>query len=563
MIFTDIVIAVIAAAVIGIIFHLLRQPSIIGFIVAGLVISSLGYITKENVEIISDLSSIGVTLLLFIVGLEMNLKELKHVGRPAILVGLGQMVFTFSLGLAICYALGFATIPSLYISIALTFSSTIVVVKLLSEKKALRSLYGRIVIGALLVQDAVAILLLLFLSGFAGGGEDLGGSFFLTLIKGSIFIALVMFSSRYLYKLLDLIGRSRELLFLFSIAWALGISAFASSELVGLSMEVGGFLAGLALAGSAENFQISSRLRPIRDFFLILFFVGLGTSMMLGITAEAISSTVILSLFVLIGNPIIILIIMGVMGYRARTSFLSGLTFAQVSEFSFVVMALGSRLGHLGSAEVSLVTLVGIITILTSSYFIYYGDKIYEAFKPVLRFFEKKRGVVEESAEETHLSDHLVLIGVHRMGQGILRTLTGSVRDFVAVDFDPVVVKRLREEGFPVFYGDITEESIQDFVGLDKASVIISTAPDIRDNISILSSVRSHDSAAKVILTADSEREARELYNEGADYVILPHFLGGKELIDIVGKDGVFTDLKKLKQRDLHLMNSNDNFLSD
>ncbi len=550
MLFTDIVIAVIAAAAIGILFHLLRQPSIIGFIAAGLVISSLGYITQENVEIISGLSSLGVALLLFIVGLEMNLKELKHIGRPAILVGLGQIVFTFSLGFAILYTLGFATIPSLYISVALTFSSTIVVVKLLSEKKDLRSLYGRIVLGALLVQDVVAILLLLFLSGFAGG-EDLGRSFFLTLIKGSIFIALVMFSSRYLYKLLDLIGRSRELLFLFSIAWALGISALAGSEFVGLSMEVGGFLAGLALAGSSENFQISSRLRPLRDFFLILFFVGLGTSMMLGITSEAIFPTVILSLFVLVGNPLIILIIMGIMGYKARTSFLSGLTFAQISEFSFVIMVLGSRLGHLGSAEVSLVTLIGIMTILTSSYFIYYGDKIYEVFKPALKFFEKKRGIVEEPVEETNLSDHLVLIGVHRMGQGILRTLASSSRDFVAVDFDPVVVRHLREEGFPVFYGDITEEAIRDFVGLDKASVIISTAPDMRDNLSILSSARSRGAKAKVILTADSEREAEELYKEGADYVILPHFLGGKELVDILSKDHTFSSLKKLKERDI------------
>ncbi len=551
MLFTDIVIAVIAAAAIGIFFHLLRQPSIIGFIAAGLAISSLGYITQENVEIISGLSSLGITLLLFIVGLEMNLKELKHIGRPAILAGLGQIVFTFSLGFAILYTLGFATIPSLYISIALTFSSTIVVVKLLSEKNDLRSLYGRIVLGVLLVQDVVAILLLLFLSGFAGG-EDLGRSFFLTLIKGSIFIALVMFSSRYLYKLLDLIGRSRELLFLFSIAWALGISALAGSEFVGLSMEVGGFLAGLALAGSAENFQISSRLRPLRDFFLILFFVGLGTSMMLGITSEAIFPTVILSLFVLVGNPLIILIIMGIMGYKARTSLLSGLAFAQISEFSFVIVVLGSRLGHLGSAEVSIVTLIGIMTILISSYFIYYGDKIYEVLKPALKFFEMKGGAVEEPVEETNLSNHLVLIGVHRMGQGILRTLAGSSRDFVAVDFDPVLVKRLREEGFPVFYGDITEEAIRDFVGLDKASVIISTAPDMRDNLSILSSARSRGVKAKVILTADSEREAEELYKEGADYVILPHFLGGKELVDILSKDHTFSSLKKLKERDIN-----------
>src|SRR3989344_287815 len=290
MLFTEIVIAVISAAAIGIFFHILRQPSIIGFIVAGLIVSSLGYLAQENAQVIGNLASIGVALLLFIVGLEMNIKELRHVGKPAILVGLGQIIFTFALGYAICYALGFNNLTSFYVSIALTFSSTIVVVKLLSEKKDLRSLYGRIVVGALLIQDLVAIVVLLFLTGFKEEGTVV--NFVITLFKGIVFIAAIAVASRYLPRLLDLIGRSRELLFLFSIAWALGIAALAGSRFVGLSMEVGGFLAGLALAGSSENFQISSKLRPLRDFFLILFFIGLGTSMMQGITLSALWPTI-------------------------------------------------------------------------------------------------------------------------------------------------------------------------------------------------------------------------------------------------------------------------------
>jgi len=553
MLFTEIVIAVISAAAIGIFFHILRQPSIIGFIVAGLIVSSLGYLAQENAQVIGNLASIGVALLLFIVGLEMNIKELRHVGKPAILVGLGQIIFTFTIGYFICYALGFTNLTSFYISIALTFSSTIVVVKLLSEKKDLKSLYGRIVLGALLVQDLVAILVILFLTGFSGK-EAVGMGFVVTLLKGAVFVGLLVLASKYLPKLLDLIGRSRELLFLFSIAWALGIAALAGSNVVGLSIEVGGFLAGLSLAGSAENFQISSRLRPLRDFFLILFFVGLGTNMILGITPELITSAVVLSLFVLIGNPIIILIVMSVMGYRARTAFLSGLTFAQVSEFSFVVVALGGRLGHLGATEISLVTLIGIITIFISSYFIYYGDRIYEFMKPGVKFLEKKKGLIEEFGELTNLQDHLVLVGVHRMGQAILKALSNSTRDFVAVDFDPVVVKSLRESNLPVLYGDITEEAIQESVGLDKAHVVISTVPDFRDNLAVLGAVRRSNSKAKIILTSESETDALELYDKGADYVILPHFLGGRELVEIIDRDHSFTSLSKLKAKDLSLI---------
>ncbi len=553
MLFTEIVIAVVGAAAIGILFHILRQPSIIGFIVAGLIIGSLGYLIQEDVEVISSLASIGVAFLLFIVGLEMNVKELRHVGRPAILVGLGQIIFTFTIGYFICYALGFTNLTSFYISIALTFSSTIVVVKLLSEKKDLKSLYGRIVLGALLIQDLVAILILVFLAGL-GKGEAVGAEFAVTLLKGAVFVVLLVAASRYLPKLLDLIGRSRELLFLFSIAWALGIAALAGSDLVGLSIEVGGFLAGLSLAGSAEKFQISSRLRPLRDFFLILFFVGLGTNMILGITPQLITPAVVLSLFVLIGNPIIILIIMSIMGYRARTALLSGLTFAQISEFGFIIVALGGTLGHLGAPEVSLVTLIGIITIFISSYFIYYSDRIYEFMKPVVRFLEKRRGLAEEFGEPTNLKGHLVLVGVHRMGQSILRALSNSTKDFVAVDFDPVVVKRLREWQLPVFYGDITEEAVQETIGLDRAHVVISTVPDFRDNLAILETTRRRSPDTRIILTSENETDALELYDKGADYVIIPRFLGGRELVDIINKDHSFTSLGKLKAKDLSLI---------
>lgn len=555
MLFTEIVIAVISAAAVGILFHILRQPSIIGFIVAGLIISSLGIIAQENAEIINSLASIGVALLLFIVGLEMNVKELRHIGKAAIIIGLGQVIFTFVIGYLICYGLGFSNLVSFYISVALTFSSTIVVVKLLSEKKDLRSLYGRIVLGALLIQDLAAILLLLFLAGF-GGGEAIGIGFAVTLFKAAIFIAALILISKYLPKLLDLISGSRELLFLFSIAWALGVTILAGSKFVGLSIEVGGFLAGLTLAGSAENFQISSKLRPLRDFFLILFFVGLGTNMILGITPGLISSAIILSLFVLIGNPLIIIIVMCAMGYRARTAFFSGLTFAQISEFSFVVVALGGKLGHLDAPEISLVTLVGIITIFISSYFISYSARIYEFVKPGLKFFERRKDTIEEFGEDTNLKDHLILVGVHRMGQAILRALSNSTRDFVAVDFDPVIIKRLRDWKMPVFYGDITEEAVQESVGLDKARVVISTVPDLKDNLILLEVIRHLNGKAKIILTADNEREAYELYNEGADYVILPHFLGGRELVDILNKDHNFVSLKELKERDLGLMNN-------
>ena len=555
MLFTEIVVALILASLIGIVFHFLKQPPTIGFIAAGLIISSLGYFAKESVEAINSLASIGVALLLFIVGLEMNLKELKKIGKPTLIIGLGQIALTFILGIGLTYLLGFSMVTALYISIALTFSSTILVVKILSEKKNLRSLYGRIVLGVLLVQDAVAIIILLFLSGMTTG-QNLTSNMIQTLVRGTVFITIIVFSSRYVNRLLDFMAKSRELLFLFSVAWALGVAALAGSKIVGLSVEVGGFLAGLSLAGSSENFQISAKLRPLRDFFIILFFVGLGTNMMVGLTSSLILPAIALSIFVIIVEPLVVMAIMALLGYRARTSFLAGAAFAQVSEFSFIIMAIGERLGQTSSYDVSLVILVGVVTMFLSTYMMYYGDALYEFLKPFLHIFQKNRDMVEEISEETKLSNHIILVGAHRMGRTILSALSNSTRDFVAVDFDPDVVKTLRDHSLPAFYGDITEESIQEFIGLDKASVVISTIPDMKDSLSLLKAVLKRGGGARVILTAESEKDAEELYKEGADYVILPHFLGGKELVDILSKDHTFSSLKKLKERDLSFFGS-------
>ncbi|MBI1839191.1 MAG: cation:proton antiporter [Candidatus Colwellbacteria bacterium] len=551
--FLEIVLALILASLCGAIAYLLKQPTIVGFIVAGLIIGSLGYLATDNIEIIRSLASIGVALLLFTVGLEMNFTEIKHIGRPAMLIGVGQIAATFAIGFLICSLLGFNYLSSFYVSIALSFSSTIIVVKLLSGKKDLRSLYGRIVLGVLLVQDVVAILILIFLSGL-GDGNQIGSKLFLTFVKGGGFIFLIFLVSRFLPKLLDFIGKSQELLYLFSIAWALGVAALASSPIVGLSIEIGGFLAGLALAGSSENFQIAARLRPIRDFFIILFFVGLGTSLLAGPVSITIKPAIILSLFVLVGNPVVVLIIMGILGYRARVSFLSSLAVAQISEFSFIIVALGYTLGHLEASYVSLVTLVGIATIFTSSYLINYSDRLYKFFRPSLRRLERRERQLIGKNFEAKLNNHVVLVGVHRMGQTISRALSNKGTNFVAVDFDPIVVKQLKEIRMPVFYGDIADEAIQEFVGLDRAKVVISTVPDVRDNLAILSFMRESNLKAKVILTAESEFEGKELYEAGADYVLLPHFLGGRELVEIINESGNLANLSSLKERDLGLM---------
>lgn len=546
--FIEIAIITVIAVLAGFIAYILRQPVIIGFIAGGFFIGLFNYAEIVDAHLIENLASIGVALLLFLIGLEMDFRELRHVTMPAFLVGFGQIIFTFGLGFVIATALGFAAIPAFYIAIALTFSSTIVVVKLLSEKKDLSTLYGRVVVGVLLVQDFVAILVLIFVTGLQDGESvfaTLGGTF----LKGIVLIVATVALSRVFPKILDKIGRSQEMLYLFSIAWALG--AAGASAFMGLSIEIGGFLAGLALASSSENFQIASRLRPLRDFFLILFFVLLGVQAFEGGTAIAFAPAVAFAAFVLVGNPLIIAFVMGILGYRARTSVISGLALAQISEFGLIIMALGLRLGAIGTSEVSLVTLVGVFTIFVSSYYIAYSDRIYGFLRPFAKVFEFRKHLVEELPPEAEFKEHVVLVGANRMGKSISEALSRSKADFVAIDYDPVVVKKLNGEGIPVVYGDILDPDIQDRVGLRDADAVISTIPGFKNNLAIVNLIKKHGRDTTTIVTADDEWYAKELYREGADYVIVPHYIGGRELAEVIIKDRDLDTLKKLKIKDL------------
>jgi len=556
--FFEITIIIVLATILGMIARWLKQPTILGYIMTGLLAGPLGLLELANTEILDVLAQIGITFLLFLVGMEMRFKELKHVGKPAILTGIGQILFTSIVGFIIVRALGYELLPGIYIAIALTFSSTIIVVKLLSEKNALGSLYGKIVVGFLLVQDFVALGALIFLSGLkAAPSLDnlpyaiLGATF----LKGMTLIIVTILVGKYVMPwFLHRAGRSQEILFMISLAWGMGMAALASLPFIGLSIEFGAFVAGVAMASSVEHFQISSRLKSLRDFFLVMFFVVLGSKMVLSSLSGILLPTFILSLFVLIGNPIIVMLIMGGLGYRSRTSFLSSVTVAQISEFSLVLIALGYRLGHVDQSTVTLVTAVGIITITLSSYLILYGDALHQKLRKPLSLFEFNLKNLERVGEALEMDRHIVLIGSHRMGHNILHSLEEMQKEFLVVDFNPVVVEKLIAKGKNAVYGDITDPDIQSRAGLTRAKMVISTIPTYEDSLNILEFMKHRNPKAKVILTGETEDDAIRLYENGADYVLLPHFIGGLQLAKTIENNGFDRALKKMKQQDLKVI---------
>ena len=373
--FSQISLLLVVAAASGAIVKFFKQPLLIGYLFAGFVLSALGLV--GDVEVFSGLGQIGVALLLFLVGIEMNLKELPSIGKVALLTGLGQIAFTFTVGFLISMGLGFATLASVYIAIALTFSSTIIIVKLLSEKNDLDSLYGKISVGFLLVQDLVAVLILMYLAGL-GEGQLVASDYLVIGVKAIVLLGAIWGLSKKVLPTFfnKYLSKSQELLFISSIAWALGVSTFVAGPL-GFTIEIGGFLAGLALSNLPEHLEIASRTRPLRDFFLTIFFLLLGTKLAIGNIGAIIIPALILSVFVLVGNPTIVLSILGLLGHKRRTSILAGLTVAQISEFSLIIVAMGATLGHLTESNVAMVVLVAVITMTASTYLILGADGVY------------------------------------------------------------------------------------------------------------------------------------------------------------------------------------------
>ena len=532
--FLEISAIVILATLLGLVARWLKQPLIIGYVLAGVILGPAvaGFIAQP--EVISVLSTFGIAFLLFLVGVELDLAKLKVIGRPSLALGVGQVLVTAAIGFVIIRFFGFATLPATYIAVALTFSSTIIVVKLLSERRALESLYGRLAVGMLLVQDFIAIFALIFLSGFSSGYTPSSAELTFIILKGAGLVMLAILSGRYLLPPLFLrLARSSELLLLASIAWCFGFALIAAVG--GFSIEIGAFLAGLALARLPYHLEIVGRVRSLRDFFITIFFVLLGSQLILTSIASLAWPFAILSLFILIGNPLIVMIIMGYMGYTKRTSFLIGLTVAQISEFSLILMNLGFKLGHVSAAEVALVTLVGVTTITLSSYLISYGDALYRWLAPYLSLFERRQITKQESRAD-EFKDHVVIFGCDRLGERLVRTVQNLGLPLLVIDFDPETIARLSQQGVPCLYGDISDLDIHDRAQLAQASLIISTIPDISSNRLLLQETKRRGLNAPVYATADTWQDTQTLYQTGADYVIFPHYLSGEQMSDLLAE---------------------------
>ncbi len=529
--FAEIAALLLLCAVAGAVFVRLRQPVLIAYIVVGIAVGPavFGLVTAHDQ--IDLLAQVGVAVLLFAVGLKLDLHHVRHIGPVALATGLGQLAFTIVIGFGLVLALGKGLVEALYVAVALTFSSTIIIVKLLSDKRELDSLHGRIAVGFLIVQDLAVVVAMMAMSALRGTGAEgsPADSGWVTVVVSLAWrlalaaAALYVLMRWVLPRVVAAMARSQELLLVFAIAW--GVALAALGEWAGFSKEAGAFLAGFSLASTPYREAMNARLTGIRDFLLLFFFIDLGAKLDFSTLGAELWPALVLSLFVLIGNPLIVMAIMGYMGYRKRTSFLAGLTVAQISEFSIVFVAMGITLGHVGVQALGLTTLVGLITITVSTYMILYSQPLYERLAGVLGIFQRRSPFRELAAEQQgdgSAPAQAIVFGLGRYGSRLFEQLRSAGVAAAGIDFDPEAVRALQARGLPVLYGDGEDPEFLATLPLRQARWVITTFPQWESNRALLHALREVGYTGQVVGAVRDPVHGRALVRAGVTQVLNP-----------------------------------------
>lgn len=548
-VFSELSIVISLAVGVSFVMRLIRQPLIIGHILSGIIVGPAVLGLVKSAETMETFSSIGIALLLFIIGLGLNPKVIKEVGKVSAVAGLFQVGLTGLIGYSVGLLLGLSKTESAFLGTALSFSSTIIILKILSDKKEQNRLYGKIATGLLLMQDVLATSALVFVTANANDNGFSIPSLGMLFVKGWGLGAIVMLIGfKVIPKMHRIIGGSQEFLFLFAIGWGFGIASVF--ELAGFSLEIGALIAGVALSGLPFTQEISSRLRPLRDFFVVVFFISLGASLNFGSIGSILPLILAATAVVVIVKPVVVLIITGILGYTKRTSFKAAMTMGQVSEFSLVFILLGQKADLISNKVVDTVTIVALISIAFSTYLIIYSDKLFMLFEKRLSIFERQTLKSDREKREHH---DLVLFGYMHGGHEFLKLFRSMKRSYVIVDYDPDVIDSLDRQKANYIYGDASDVELLEEVGLDRSKLVVSTLTDHDSNCFIVKLVNSTNPKAVVICHAENSGQAEELYELGASYVMLPHFIGSEHITNFIRKSGLKRSAFK-QQRDKQLL---------
>jgi Kef-type K+ transport system membrane component KefB len=532
-IFYQLAIVMVITAVVSLLLRAFRQPLIIGYIVTGILVGPSFLNIIHSHEAFESFSQIGITLLLFVIGLGLNVGIIKDTGKPVFVIFSSIVAGVGGLGLLIATLMGFEFKGALVLATALLFSSTIIVIKALSDKREQSRLYGQIAIGVLLVEDLAATIALLLVSTSTSSGAD-AVSFPVLLARGAFLAScLAIVGGLVMPRLSRLFAASQELLYVFALAWAFGVASIFRAS--GFSLEVGALFAGVALAHLPYVQAIASKLKPLRDFFIVLFFIGLGEQLGLGDISDALLPALIFSAVIMVVKPLLIMGSLGVLGYTKQTGFKAAIHLSQISEFSIVLIVLAVDTQLIKQEAIAITTLTALITIAISAYLMKYDDQLYRLFQKPLSFFERS-----DTKRELRSLGHypLMLIGYSEGGNSFVKTFRQMKRRYVVIDYDPDVIEVLERQHINHLYGDATDTELLEEINIHKSELIISTISNASTNRELVDFITSANPDAVFICHADTLNDAEKLYEAGASYVLLPHHIGDEHIRSFIARNG-------------------------
>lgn len=526
----------IAGAVLVLLTRRIFMPSIVAYIFAGLFLGPLTGLVVEQ-ESVQRIADAGIALLLFLVGLELSLDKLRDIGRTAVLAGVGQIILAAAGGALIAWLFGYAAMEIAFIVAALAFSSTIVPVKLLSQKNQLNSLHGRVAVGISLVQNLLVIVVLTFLTGLGDPEQVTGGAIVrgLAVSFGGMLLLLAgaLLSARFLLPhLFGWMGHSQEGLFIWSLGWCFLFVLIA--EAFRLSPEIGAFLAGVSLAQLRFNEDLRRRVNPLMNLFVAVFFISLGAGMELGSAADQWLPGLVLSGFVLLAELVFFLWIMIRLGYGDRTGWMTGAAVAQISEFSLVLAALGVSIGYIGQPILSLVAIIATVTMGVTAYLILYSELIYDWLtqRRILGRWPARAAGVD--VREEHRG-HIIVVGMNALGRRIVRRLVESGEDVLAVDTSPGNLEGLSAR---VMLGNAEHVGFLEEAGVRDARLLVSTL-QIEETNQLLAYWGRLFGVPTSIHAFDNSL-ADDLLNAGATHLILSKPAGTRRIADAFRRAGIF-----------------------
>lgn len=516
----DLALIIITATVLAFLARKTGQPTIIAYIVTGLLLGA-GLNLVSQSEMTSLFSELGLVFLLFLIGLEMELDRIGDVLSPVTLIGSIQMALVFTAGLVLSLMIGFQLVEAAFVGAAVMFSSTALVVKLLADQEQISELHGKLDIGILLVQDVAVVIILSMISSNAGGLTSILIRF--TQVMGLITVITVvsLVLSRYgMSRVLQSISDNPHTLFIFGVAWAFLFISLA--DILNISMEIGAFVAGLGLAQLPYSFEIQERVRPLTDLFMAIFFIDFGLGIVPAQLSAYLYEALAISAILIVIKFIVFSGLIYWQGFDLRTGFLGSINMTQTSEFSLILGALALSNNLVGEEIVGLVSLIAITTMGVSSYLIKYNERLFERFRPFMEKINRKTEL-----EEGSNGYDVVVLGYDELASNVVDKIDEFFDDILIVDRNPENIEKLRDLDHEFIYGDIRHSKVRNEASLGKSDLIISFIPDFDLNKQIL---RDPSDNATKFVKAESFEEASELYDMDAHYVIVKNMLSGDRI---------------------------------